>query len=158
MDAAQVTTIWAGKAEPILPSSSLPRTLEFWAGLGFSTGLWEDDEGYAWVFPGEDSAGGMHIDYTLNEDHDPFVGFGMSYLTVPDVDAVHRAIAAAGVAFDAIADDGLFRYSMMELRQMWERGDSLARFTRPINQTWGKRELALFDPDNNLIRIGSALG
>ena len=154
MDAAQVATIWAGKAEPILPSSSLARTLEFWTGLGFATGLWEDDEGYAWVYPSVD---GIHIDYNLNEDHDPFTGFGMCYLTVPDVDAVHAAVIEADVAFDAIADDGLFRYSMLELRQMWQRGDSLARFTRPIDQVWGKRELALFDPDNNLIRVGSVL-
>ena len=39
----------------------------------------------------------------------------------------------------------------------WQFGASLARVTRPIDQIWGKRELALFDPDNNLIRIGSVL-
>lgn len=157
MDAVQVAELWAGKAEPILPSASLPRTLEFWTGLGFSTGVWEDDEGYAWVYPGSDARSGIHIDYNLSEDLDPFVSFGMAYLTVPDVDAIYETIAAAGVAFEALADDGLFRYSMRELREMWERGEPLARYTRPINQSWGKRELALFDPDNNIIRIGSAL-
>jgi len=34
---------------------------------------------------------------------------------------------------------------------------SLARVSRPMRQPWGKREIALFDPDNNLIRIGSAV-
>jgi catechol 2,3-dioxygenase-like lactoylglutathione lyase family enzyme len=157
MDAVQVGELWAGKAEPILPSASLPRTLEFWKGLGFSTGVWEDDEGYAWVYPGDDATSGIHIDYNLSEDLDPFASFGMAYLTVPDVESIYRAVAAAGIAFEALDDDGLFRYNMRELREMWERGDSLARYTRPIDQSWGKRELALFDPDNNLIRIGSAL-
>ena len=157
MGAVRGAGLWDGKADPILPSSSLPRTLEFWAGLGFSTGVWEDDEGYAWVYPGDDATSGIHIDYNLSEDLDPFVSFGMAYLTVPDIDAIYSSVAAAGVGFEALADDGLFRYNMRELREMWERGESLARYTRPINQTWGKRELALFDPDNNLIRIGSVL-
>lgn len=157
MDAGQLATIWAGKAEPILPSASLQRTLEFWTGLGFSTGVWEDDEGYGWVYPGTEPNDGIRIDYNLSEDLDPFASFGMAYLTVADVDAVYDAVSTAGVAFAAIDDEGLFRYNMRELREKWELGESLARYTRPINQTWGKRELALFDPDNNLIRIGSAL-
>lgn len=157
MNAVQVPGPWAGKAEPILPSASLSRTLEFWTALGFSSGVWEDDEGYAWVYSGDDTTRGICIDYTLSEDLDPFVSYGMAYLTVPDVDAVYEAIIAAGVGFDALADDGLFRYNMVELRQRWITGEPLARYSRPIDQTWGKRELALFDPDNNLIRIGSTL-
>ena len=157
MDAVQVAELWAGKAEPILPSASLTRTLEFWTGLGFSTGLWEDDEGYAWVFPGNDSSAGIHIDYSLTEDHNPFLFMGMAYLTVADVDAVYEAVANAGVADEALDDQGMFRRSTRELRERWELGESLARYTRPINQSWGKRELALFDPDNNLIRIGAAI-
>lgn len=157
MDAVQVAELWAGKADPILPSVSLNRTLGFWTGLGFSTGLWEDDEGYAWVFPGNDSNSGIHIDYSLTEDHNPFLFMGMAYLTVADVDAVYDAVASAGVADEALDDEGMFRRSTRELREQWELGESLARYTRPINQSWGKRELALFDPDNNLIRIGSSM-
>lgn len=157
MNAMQVAELWAGKAEPILPSVSLERTLAFWTGLGFSSGVWEDDEGYAWVFAGSDSSTGIHIDYNLAEDHNPFTFMGMAYLTVTDVDAIYEAVAASGVASEALDDEGLFRRSMQELREQWELGESLARYTRPINQSWGKRELALFDPDNNLIRIGSAI-
>lgn len=156
MNAATIAELWAGKAEPILPSVSLARTLAFWTGLGFSSGL-EDDEGYAWVFVGNDSTTGIHIDYILAEDHDPFTFMGMAYLTVPNVDAVYEAVAASGAATEALDEEGLFRRSMQELREQWELGESLARYTRPINQSWGKRELALFDPDNNLIRIGSAI-
>lgn len=157
MDAEQVSKVWAGNAQPILPSALLPRTLEFWTALGFASGVWEDDHGYAWVYSGEVASTGIAIDYVLSEELDPFMSSGMAYVTVPSVDAVHEAIVSADVGFNSLADDGLFRYSMVELRQKWMRGESLARYTRPINQSWGKRELALFDPDNNLIRIGSAL-
>ena len=157
MDAVQVGRLWTGKAEPILHSASLPRTLAFWTALGFSTAVWEDDEGYAWVYPGDDESHALHIDYNLSEDLDPFVSYGMTYVSVSDVDAIYAAVAAANVAFEALDDDGLFRFNLAELREKWKRGESLARYTRPINQSWGKRELAVFDPDNNLIRIGSAL-
>lgn len=155
MDAGRAAQIWAGKSDPILPSASLDRTLAFWAALGFTTATWPDDEGYAWVYPGT-SREGISLDYNLTEDLDPFVGAGMAYLTVPNVDDVYRAILDAGV-LGAIAKDGLARFTTRELQEQWESGGSLARVTRPIAQAWGKRELALFDPDNNLIRIGSAL-
>src|SRR5215216_2481607 len=102
MNAMQVAELWAGKAEPILPSTSLPRTLEFWTGLGFSSGVWKADDGYAWVFAGDDSATGIHIDYILTEDHNPFTFMGMAYLTVADVDAVYEAVVSAGVAQEAL--------------------------------------------------------
>lgn len=157
MDAVQIAQLWAGTAEPIFRSASLARTLEFWTALGFSTGVWEDDHGYAWVYPGANQADAFHIDYSLSEDLDPFLSCSMAYVTVPDVDAVFREVVAADVAFAALNEEGLFQFSLFELRHMWKRGESLARYTRPIDQSWGKRELAVFDPDNNLIRIGSAL-
>jgi len=156
MTAGNVAAIWAGKAEPILPTTSIPRVIEFWSALGFTTAVWPDDDGYAWVRPGS-SLGGISMDYNLSEDLDPFMSSGMAYLTVADVDAVYASIVAAGVAFDAIGEDGLFRYSMSELRARWRDGLSIARVTRPIDQVWHKREIALFDPDNNLIRIGSPI-
>jgi catechol 2,3-dioxygenase-like lactoylglutathione lyase family enzyme len=154
MDSQQAARIWSGKSDPILPSAALDRTLQFWAALGFTTETWSDDEGYAWVYPGT-SREGIYLDYNLTEDLDPFVSSGMAYLTVPNADEVYRAIREAGVP-DAIAEDGLPRLSTRELREQWVAGISLARVTRPIDQAWGKRELALFDPDNNLIRVGSA--
>lgn len=155
MTAGDVATIWAGYAEPILSTASIPRIIEFWSALGFTTAVWPDDDGYAWVRPG--AAGGISMDYNLNEEHDPFMQSGMVYLTVADVDAVHASILASGAAFDAIADDGLFVYSMSDLRERWRLGEPLARVTRPLDQVWNKREIALFDPDNNLIRIGSPI-
>jgi catechol 2,3-dioxygenase-like lactoylglutathione lyase family enzyme len=156
MTPADIEQLWAGRAEPILPTSSIERIGSFWRALGFGVEVWPDDDGYIVVRPGL-AGNGLSIDYNLTEDHDPFNNFSMVYVTVADVDAVHESILAAGVAFDAIADDGLFRYSMHELRERAHDGQSLARVTRPMRQPWGKREIALFDPDNNLIRIGSAL-
>lgn len=156
MDAAHIGALWRGRAEPILPTASIERTLEFWSALGFSTAIWEDDEGYAWVYPGE-NRDGISIDYSLTDRHDPFTSAGMAYLSVPDVDAVHAAIVATGTVAEALDDDGLPRLTTGELRDLWRVGGSLARVARPIDQSWNKRELALFDPDNNLIRIGSAL-
>ena len=155
MTAVDVAALWAGRADPILPTASIPRIVEFWSALGFTTAIWPDDDGYAWVRPGP--VGGISMDYTLNEELDPFMHSGMAYLTVPDVDAVHASIMATGVVFDSISDDGLFRYSMNDLRERWSLGLSIARVTRPIDQVWNKREIALFDPDNNLIRIGSPI-
>ena len=156
MDAEQVSRLWAGRAEPILPSASIERTLEFWSAIGFSTAVWEDDEGYAWVYPGE-NRDGISIDYSLTDTLDPFTSSGMAYLAVSDVDAVYESILATGSVPEALDDEGLPRLTTRQLRHQWELGNSLARVTRPIDQTWNKRELALFDPDNNLIRIGSVL-
>jgi hypothetical protein len=62
-----------------------------------------------------------------------------------------------GTVPQALDDDGLPHLTAIQLRDEWQFGASLARVTKPIDQVWGKRELALFDPDNNLIRIGSVL-
>ena len=153
MDAGQVARLWAGRAEPILPSTSIERTLEFWGAFGFESAIWEDG-GYAWVFPGPD---GIRIDYSLSDGLDPFESSSMAYLSVPDIDAVYESIVASGSVPQALDAHGLPLRTTRELRDQWRIGGSLARVTRPIDQTWGKRELALFDPDNNLIRIGSVL-
>lgn len=156
MNAVPVGELWAGRAEPILPTTSIERTLAFWSALGFTTAIWEDDEGYAWVYPG-DNRDGISIDYSLTDRHDPFTAAAMTYLAVNDVDAIYEAISATGAVPQAVDPDGLPHLTAIELRDQWEFGASLARVTRPIDQIWGKRELALFDPDNNLIRIGSVL-
>jgi len=153
MNAEHTERLWAGRAEPILPSTSIERTLDFWGSFGFESEIWEDG-GYAWVFPGAD---GIRIDYSLSDGLDPFVSSGMAYLSVPDIDAVYASIMATGSVPQALDDDGLPVRSTRQLRSAWKAGETLARVTRPLDQTWNKRELALFDPDNNLIRIGSLL-
>ena len=156
MDAGHIEQLWAGRAEPILPTASIERTVDFWATLGFTTAVWEDDGGYAWVYPGQ-SRDGISMDYSLSDGLDPFVSAGMAYLTVPDADAVYQSIVATGIVPQALDDEGFPLRTTAQLRAEWTQGASLARVTRPLDQIWNKREFALFDPDNNLIRIGSAL-
>ena len=156
MNAGRIAQLWAGRADPILPTASIERTVEFWGALGFTTAIWDDDGGYAWVYPG-DSRDGISIDYSLSDGLDPFVSAGMAYATVPNADAVYESILATGIVPQALGDDGLPMRTTSELRAAWAAGESLARVTRPLDQVWNKREFALFDPDNNLIRIGSAL-
>ncbi len=156
MDAGHVGQLWAGRAEPILPTASIERTVDFWAALGFTTAVWEDDEGYAWVYPGE-TRDGISIDYSLTDGLDPFTSASMAYLTVPDADAVYESIVASGIVPQALGDDGLPARTTRQLQAAWKAGASLARVTRPLDHVWNKREFALFDPDNNLIRIGSVL-
>ena len=156
MDAGQVARLWAGRAEPILPTASIERTVQFWGTVGFTTAIWEDDGGYAWVYPG-DNRDAISIDYSLTDGLDPFTSAGMAYLTVPDADAVYESIVATGIVPQALDSDGLPVRTTRQLRAEWKAGASLARLTRPLDQVWDKREFALFDPDNNLIRIGSVL-
>ena len=156
MDAGHIEQLWAGRAEPILPTASIERTVDFWATLGFTTAVWEDDGGYAWVYPGQ-SRDGISMDYSLSDGLDPFVSAGMAYLTVPDADAVYQSIVATGIVPQALDDEGFPLRTTAQLRAEWTQGASLARVTRPLDHIWNKREFALFDPDNNLIRIGSAL-
>ena len=156
MNAGRIAQLWAGRADPILPTASIERTVEFWDTLGFTTAIWDDDGGYAWVYPG-DSRDGISIDYSLSDGLDPFVSAGMAYLTVTDADAVYESIVATGIVPQALGGDGFPLRTTGELHAPWKTGESLARITRPLDQIWNKREFALFDPDNNLIRIGSAL-
>ena len=156
MDAAHIERLWAGRAEPILPTASIDRTVEFWGILGFTTAIWEDDGGYAWVYPGE-TRDGISMDYSLSDGLDPFVSSGMAYLTIPDADAAYASVIATGIVPPALDDDGFPVRTTRQLRSAWKAGESLARVTRPLDHTWNKREFALFDPDNNLIRIGSPL-
>ena len=47
MNAGRIAQLWAGRADPILPTASIERTVEFWDTLGFTTAIWDDDGGYA---------------------------------------------------------------------------------------------------------------
>ena len=119
MNAGRIAQLWAGRADPILPTASIERTVEFWGTLGFTTAIWEDDGGYAWVYPG-DTRDGISIDYSLSDGLDPFVSAGMAYVTVPDADAVYESILATGIVPLALGDDGLPVRTTSELRAAWE--------------------------------------
>ena len=146
---------WAGRMEPVFATTAMDRTLAFWHALGFSSEVWEDGD-FAIVRSGPRGAG-LAIAYSVDEDFDPFGQFSTVYLTVADAALTHARVVASGVVLDAITDEGLFRYSLAELRERRAHGFPIARVTRLLDQEWGRREFALFDPDNNLVRVGSPI-
>ncbi len=141
-----------GFATPILPVADMSRTVDFWQGLGFLVVLFRDG-GYGFATSSGDMRDVM-LHFSLTEDLDPFVAAGMAYVNVSDVDAVHEAVMATGLVEQALDVDGVPRFSTLDLRERWDRRISLARATKPWDQPWNMREFALWDPDNNLIRIG----
>ncbi|MEP6478348.1 MAG: VOC family protein [Rhodoglobus sp.] len=148
--------VWNGTSTPILPTTSMARTVEFYRGLGFVVRLYRDG-GYAYVTATEQWEQGVMLHFSLTDSLDPFVSAGMAYVTVDDVDSLYASIRSTGLVEDAIADDGQTRYTTRELKARWRQGLSLARISRPWDQPWGMREFAMLDPDNNLIRVGHIL-
>lgn len=143
---------WSGTANPILPTASMDRTVDFYEGIGFQVRMFRDG-GYAYVT----SSGGIDgviLHFSLRDGFDPFVAAGMAYIMVPDAEKLHSQILATGIVPEAMTEDNIPKHSTRELKQRWRRGESLARITRPWDQPWGMREFALIDPDNNLLRIG----
>jgi catechol 2,3-dioxygenase-like lactoylglutathione lyase family enzyme len=143
---------WNGTSTPILPTASMDRTVAFYRGLGFTVELYRDG-GYAFA-TSTGRADGVILHFSLTDSLDPFVSAGMAYVTVDDVDALYAQIMATGLIEEAITEDGQSRYTTRELKDRWRQGLSLARISRPWDQPWGKREFAMIDPDNNLIRVG----
>lgn len=118
----------AGSAIPMLPSSNLDATENFYAALGFERGarhpdylvlLLDDLElHFAWL--GDDPE--MVLD--------PLGNFAGAYLRVADADALHAA---------------------------WSQGEAAERMDEIEDKPWGLREFHLVDPDGNLLRIGHIL-
>jgi hypothetical protein len=111
---------------PCLPSRDLGRTAEFFAGLGFKTALIEEGEGYLIIR--KDWA---EIHFRPAPAMDPLKTAESCYIRVANVDAVVAAIL-----------EGLPRKGHPSLHP-------------PVNRAWGMREAYLFDPDNNLLKIGA---
>jgi catechol 2,3-dioxygenase-like lactoylglutathione lyase family enzyme len=134
-------TPWSGSSAAILPVSDLDRSVAFYRDLGFGVEV-ADVGGYAFV-----EAGGIRLHLSAGEGFDPLRDAAMVYLYVDDVDAVHSALAlpeASSLSHDDLVDAAA-------------RGESLARVGRIRDEPWGMREFALFDPDNNLLRVGGPL-
>lgn len=74
---------------------------------------------------------GLELHFFLFAELDPMTNDGQVYLRTDDVDALHGAFAARGVAIHP-------------------NGGLQAK-------PWGQREFALLDPDHNLLTFGQAL-
>jgi catechol 2,3-dioxygenase-like lactoylglutathione lyase family enzyme len=111
---------------PILPARDLAAAEAFWRKLGFDTRRF-DTEGY--LIAGRD---GVELHVFRHPALDPAANDAGAYLRVEDVDALGAEWAAAGLPAEGIP-------------RLVPAGDT----------PWGMRELALIDPDGNLIRAGA---
>ena len=134
-----------GSATPILPSHDIALTTAFFAALGFTLSP-GSDEGYAML-----ERGAISLHFSGQPGVDPFSGAGSAYLHVGDSGALYREFAAAGAV--APWQEGV---TEALLRERWAAERNVARLgPPPENKPWRMREFALFDPSNNLLRIGT---
>ncbi len=71
-------------------------------------------------------------------------------------------VEASGIRFHLSESPGLSLPSAASLSHeqivgLWAQGESLARMGDVRDESWGMREFALLDPDNNLVRVGTPL-
>jgi catechol 2,3-dioxygenase-like lactoylglutathione lyase family enzyme len=113
------------KLSPILPTRDVAAAEAFWARLGFAT-VYRDDEAYLLM-----KREGAELHFFLAPGLDPARNDHGGYLRAAAIDALSAEIAALG-----LPDHGIPRFHPAE------------------DKPWGMRELALIDPDGNLIRAG----
>lgn len=116
-------------AIPILPCRSIPEAVAFYRRLGFDGGAHAADARYAVL-----DRGSIELHFFAHEALVPAESHAGCYLRVSDVDALHRAFAAAALPRAGIP-----------------------RLEPPEDKPWGLREFALVDPDGNLLRVGQVL-
>jgi len=154
MPAARVSTppaIPYGLASPIFPTSDMHRSTRILAALGFHCGF-EADGTYSIC-----DLNGVGVRYGSSDDHDPETRAGCAFVEVDDVDLVRQRLLEAGVP-EAGGEFGLPHLrSQREFVAHWQAGNSLARVTEIVDQSWQVREFAYIDPDNNLFRFGTLL-
>lgn len=112
---------------PILPSRDFAVTRAFWGRLGFACTAEYPD--YLIV-----QRDGVELHFFLWPDHDPARCYAGAYLRLSDP-----------VALDA-------EWGPLDLP-----ATGIPRLIRVQDKPWGMRELAVIDPDGNLIRLGCPL-
>jgi catechol 2,3-dioxygenase-like lactoylglutathione lyase family enzyme len=116
-------------AIPILPARSLRETVAFYARLGFEGEIMGVNDDYAILTRGD-----LELHFFAHPEVVPAESHAGCYLRVVDVDAIHRAFAAA-----ALPRHGIPRIDVL--------GD----------KPWGMREFAVVDENGNLLRIGQVI-
>ena len=109
---------------PILPCRDVGAAEAFWAPLGFVT-VYRDAD---YLLMTRD---GAEVHFWRNPALDPAANDAGAYLRPSDIDALDAEWGALG-----LPDEGI------------------PRLVRAEDKPWGMRELALVDPDGNLIRAG----
>ncbi|NBR89262.1 MAG: VOC family protein [Rhodobacteraceae bacterium] len=112
---------------PILPSSDLAATHSFWARLGFNTLSTYPEY---MILARE----GVELHFFAAPNHTPEACYAGAYLRLNDPSALDAEWGSLGLP---------------------ETG--IPRLLRIEDKPWGMRELAVLDPDGNLIRLGAPL-
>jgi DNA-binding MarR family transcriptional regulator len=142
-------------AVPILPTHDARRTRAVLEPLGFEVQRGSDD-GYLML-----ARGGLELHYQHDASVDPFRTASCAFAWVADVDALYELALASSAARDgvlAVLADDEGAGDDATLHDRWARERTVARIGPPEDKPWRVRELALFDPTNNLLRIGHPIG
>ncbi len=113
------------KLSPILPTKDVTACEAFWLRLGFET-IYKDEAEYLLM-----KREGAEVHFWLNPALDPLKNDAGAYLRPDDIRALHAEWSGLG-----LPEAGVPRYVALE------------------EKPWGMAELALIDPDGNLIRAG----
>jgi catechol 2,3-dioxygenase-like lactoylglutathione lyase family enzyme len=113
---------------PILPSRDIAATDAFWQRLGFAS-VYRDDAEYLIL-----KRDGAEVHFFLHPGLDPFTNDAGAYLRPSDIRTLHAEWSALGLP-----------------------GTAIPRYLPLSEKPWGMAELALIDPDGNLIRAGQEL-
>lgn len=116
-------------AIPILPSRSIPVTLDFYRALGFEGDAHDSDAGYAIL-----RRGTLELHFFQHPTLLPAQSDAGCYLRVRDVRAIHADAERLGLP-----------------------GAGIPRIDPLSPKPWGLLEFAIVDPDGNLLRIGQVI-
>jgi catechol 2,3-dioxygenase-like lactoylglutathione lyase family enzyme len=117
------------KACPTFPCRDMDQTTAFYAKFGFKVANRYENEGYLLLHHGD-----VELHFFRDSDHDPAASDFSAYLRLDDPDGLAETLAREGVP-----TDGIPRYHPAE------------------DKDWGMREMAIIDPDGNLLRAGKEL-
>lgn len=116
------------KLSPILPSADIEKSEHFWMNMGFQT-IYKDTQEYLMM-----KRENAEVHFWLNPELKPELNDAGAYMRPDNIDALDREWAQLGLP-----------------------GKGIPRLVRAEDKPWGMRELALVDPDGNLIRAGQEL-
>ena len=114
---------------PIFPSQNFTATTEFYQQLGFVIGAQYEAEGYL-ILQRDD----VELHFFRADSVDPYTSDHGAYLRVSDANDLSHSFQKLNLPVEGIP-----------------------RVTAAENKPWGMCELAVVDPDGNLLRIGHEL-
>lgn len=117
------------RASPVLPVRNVSRALEYYRRLGFDARAYHEQQDGDPIY-GYLRRGPIELHLVRVTCLDPAANTSAVYMYVSDADALYAEWQAAGVE---------------------------CRLMAPEDRAYGLREMALTDPDGNLLRVGSAL-